>query len=81
MPSKEEIFELDRQREEADRNKVVVVPRMVLSDALYIAISSVEPEFGEKYSKEERQRAVDELKRLYQFLFGGASTPHSILLT
>lgn len=81
MPSKEEIFELDRQREEADRNKVVVVPRMVLSDALYIAIASVEPEFGEKYSKEERQRAVDELKRLYQFLFGGVSTPHSILLT
>ena len=51
----------------------------MLSDALYIAISSVEPEFGEKYSKEERQQAVDELKRLYQFMFGG--TEQSILLS
>ena len=38
MPSREEILELDRLREIKDAQKVEVIPRMKLVEALFIAI-------------------------------------------
>ena len=70
MPSIEEIVELDKQRAIKDAQKVEVIPRMKLTEALFIAICSVEPGFTIKYTESERKRAVGEIKRLYEFLVG-----------
>lgn len=69
MPSLDEIIKLDKEKDMAIEEEIKL-PRMKLAEALFIAICTVQPGFSEKYPDEERQRAVEELKRLYEFIVG-----------